>query len=80
VARALTRDDLSDWVPKLVKMTAAERADLPGVSLGRSSQLVAGALVADAVMDLFDLTSLEVCPWALREGVILSRLDQLQPR
>jgi exopolyphosphatase/guanosine-5'-triphosphate,3'-diphosphate pyrophosphatase len=32
------------------------------------------------VMDLFDLTSLEVCPWALREGVILSRLDQLQPR
>jgi exopolyphosphatase/guanosine-5'-triphosphate,3'-diphosphate pyrophosphatase len=80
VARALTRDDLSEWVPKLVKMTAAERADLPGVSLGRSSQLVAGALVADAVMDLFDLTSLEVCPWALREGVILSRLDQLQPR
>jgi exopolyphosphatase/guanosine-5'-triphosphate,3'-diphosphate pyrophosphatase len=61
-------------------MTAAERADLPGVSIGRSSQLVAGALVADAVMDLFDLTSLEVCPWALREGVILNRLDQLQPR
>jgi len=80
VPRALTRDDLADWVPRLTKMTAAERADLPGVSLGRSSQLVAGALVADAVMDLFDLTSLEVCPWALREGVILSRLDQLQPR
>jgi exopolyphosphatase/guanosine-5'-triphosphate,3'-diphosphate pyrophosphatase len=80
VPRALTRDDLGEWVPKLTKMTAGERADLPGVSLGRSSQLVAGALVADAVMDLFDLTSLEVCPWALREGVILSRLDQLQPR
>jgi len=26
---------------------------------------------------LFDLTSLEICPWALREGVILARLDQL---
>jgi exopolyphosphatase/guanosine-5'-triphosphate,3'-diphosphate pyrophosphatase len=50
------------------------------VSVGRSSQLLAGALVADAVMDLFDLAALEVCPWALREGVILSRLDQLQPR
>jgi exopolyphosphatase/guanosine-5'-triphosphate,3'-diphosphate pyrophosphatase len=61
-------------------MSAADRAELPGVSAGRSSQLVAGALVADAVMDLFDLPSLEVCPWALREGVILSRLDQLQPR
>ncbi|ONI68442.1 exopolyphosphatase [Kribbella sp. ALI-6-A] len=80
VPRSLHRDDLSEWVPKLIAMTAAERADLPGVSIGRSSQLVAGALVADAVMDLFDLTSLEVCPWALREGVILNRLDQLQPR
>lgn len=80
VPRSLSREDLADWTPKLVAMSAAERADLPGVSASRSAQLVAGALVADAVMDLFDLTSLEVCPWALREGVILSRLDQLQPR
>jgi exopolyphosphatase/guanosine-5'-triphosphate,3'-diphosphate pyrophosphatase len=80
VPRSLDRDALSEWMPKLIGMTATERAELPGVSAGRSTQLVAGALVADAVMDLFDLTSLEVCPWALREGVILSRLDQLQPR
>lgn len=58
-------------------MSAAERAALPGVSVSRSAQLVAGALVADAVMDLFDQNCLEVCPWALREGVILARLDQL---
>ena len=80
VPRVLDRDDLTEWMPKLTKMSAAERADLPGVSAGRSSQLLAGAMVADAVMDLFDLPALEVCPWALREGVILSRLDQLQPR
>ncbi|MEV0290557.1 MULTISPECIES: Ppx/GppA phosphatase family protein [unclassified Kribbella] len=80
VPRTLSRDDLAEWMPKLTKMSAAERAELPGVSVGRSAQLLAGALVADAVMDLFDLPALEVCPWALREGVILSRLDQLQPR
>jgi exopolyphosphatase/guanosine-5'-triphosphate,3'-diphosphate pyrophosphatase len=80
IPRSLSRDGLTEWMPKLIAMTAHERAELPGVSAGRSTQLVAGALVADAVMDLFDLTSLEVCPWALREGVILSRLDQLQPR
>jgi exopolyphosphatase / guanosine-5'-triphosphate,3'-diphosphate pyrophosphatase len=80
VPRTLNRDDLNEWIPKLTKMSAAERAALPGVSAGRASQLTAGALVADAVMDLFDLPALEVCPWALREGVILSRLDQLQPR
>jgi exopolyphosphatase/guanosine-5'-triphosphate,3'-diphosphate pyrophosphatase len=28
-------------------------------------------------MDMFELPGLEVCPWALREGVILRRLDAL---
>jgi exopolyphosphatase/guanosine-5'-triphosphate,3'-diphosphate pyrophosphatase len=28
-------------------------------------------------MDIFDLEALEVCPWALREGVILDKLDQI---
>lgn len=26
-------------------------------------------------MDLLELDRLEICPWALREGVILRRLD-----
>jgi exopolyphosphatase/guanosine-5'-triphosphate,3'-diphosphate pyrophosphatase len=39
--------------------------------------MVAGALVAEAVLDLFELPELEICPWALREGVILERLDQI---
>jgi exopolyphosphatase/guanosine-5'-triphosphate,3'-diphosphate pyrophosphatase len=56
-------------------MTAAQRADLPGVSGSRARQLLAGALVADAAMDLLDVASMEICPWALREGVILRRLD-----
>jgi exopolyphosphatase / guanosine-5'-triphosphate,3'-diphosphate pyrophosphatase len=28
-------------------------------------------------MDLFGLAELEICPWALREGVILDRLDKM---
>jgi exopolyphosphatase/guanosine-5'-triphosphate,3'-diphosphate pyrophosphatase len=28
-------------------------------------------------MDLFQLSELEICPWALREGVILRRMDSL---
>jgi len=28
-----------------------------------------------AAMDLLGLATLEICPWALREGVILRRLD-----
>ncbi|MET9377578.1 Ppx/GppA phosphatase family protein [Streptomyces sp. NPDC002992] len=77
VERVLTRKSMEEWVPKLVGMTVDQRAGLPGVSEGRARQLLAGALVAEAAMDLFGIDELEICPWALREGVILRRLDHL---
>ncbi|MDH6576758.1 Ppx/GppA phosphatase family protein [Kitasatospora sp. MAP5-34] len=76
-ARRLTKAGLAAWVPRLAAMTVAERARIPGVSEGRARQLLAGALVADAAMDLFRLEELDICPWALREGIILRRLDAL---
>jgi exopolyphosphatase/guanosine-5'-triphosphate,3'-diphosphate pyrophosphatase len=75
VQRHLRRDALADWVPKLARMSAKQRADLPGVSPGRAPQLLAGAIVAELVMDAVEAEALEICPWALREGVILRRLD-----
>jgi exopolyphosphatase/guanosine-5'-triphosphate,3'-diphosphate pyrophosphatase len=75
VRRVLTAERLEAWLPRLSAMTERERAGLPGVSEGRARQLVAGAVVADAAMDLFDVPELEICPWALREGIILRRLD-----
>ena len=77
VPRTLDQADLRAWIPKLVAMDAAALAALPGVSGSRSHQIVAGALVAEACMDIFDLPELEICPWALREGVILERIDRL---
>jgi exopolyphosphatase/guanosine-5'-triphosphate,3'-diphosphate pyrophosphatase len=59
-------------------MPAADIAELEGVSASRSHQLVAGALVAEAAMRGLRLAELEICPWALREGVILLRLDQTE--
>ena len=77
VRRTLNRDDLRMWIPKLAEMTAQQRTALPGVSAGRARQLVAGALVAEAAMDIFGIEQLIVCPWALREGIILRKLDGL---
>jgi exopolyphosphatase/guanosine-5'-triphosphate,3'-diphosphate pyrophosphatase len=61
-------------------MDPADLATLPGVSPSRAHQIVPGALVAEGVMDIFDLAELQICPWALREGVILERLDQLSDK
>ncbi|MEV8090560.1 Ppx/GppA phosphatase family protein [Streptomyces nigra] len=79
VQRELKRESLEAWVPRLAGMTEAQRAELPGVSEGRASQLLAGALVAEGAMDLFGVETLEICPWALREGVILRKLDHMNP-
>ncbi|MEV7080065.1 Ppx/GppA phosphatase family protein [Streptomyces sp. NPDC093516] len=78
VQRELKRESVESWVPKLAGMTERERAGLPGVSEGRAGQLLAGALVAEAAMDLFGVERVEICPWALREGVILRRLDHME--
>lgn len=77
VRRVLPREELGRWIPKLIDMSATELAGLPGVSSNRIHQIVPGALVAEACMDIFELPELELCPWALREGVILERLDQI---
>jgi exopolyphosphatase / guanosine-5'-triphosphate,3'-diphosphate pyrophosphatase len=77
VPRALSLDGLDRIVEQLLPMTAEERCALPGVSANRAHQLLAGALVAQEAMRAFELSSVQVCPWALREGVILRRLDWL---
>ena len=77
VKRFLKHADVSMWAERLAAMDRVERARLPGVSEGRAEQMSAGAIVADAVMDLMGAAQLEICPWALREGVILKRLDTL---
>lgn len=76
-ARSLARSDLGDVVDLLSRTTASKRAQLPGVSPSRARQLLAGGLVAEAAMDLLQVERLDICPWALREGIILRRLDQM---
>lgn len=77
VRRVLPAAALEEWVPKLEAMSLAELRALPGVSPARAHQLLAGALVAAAAMDIFGHAELEICPWALREGVLLERLDKM---
>lgn len=74
--RVLTEPGLRQLTAFITRMSATDLAELDGVSASRAHQLVAGALVAQATMRALSLQELEICPWALREGVILRRLDQ----
>jgi exopolyphosphatase/guanosine-5'-triphosphate,3'-diphosphate pyrophosphatase len=75
VNRVLTANGLRQLIAFISRMTTADRADLEGVSAERAPQIVAGALVAEASMRALSLEAVQICPWALREGIILRRLD-----
>ncbi|GIE28446.1 hypothetical protein Ait01nite_014910 [Actinoplanes italicus] len=75
--RTLTDAGLGQLLGFISRMASPDLAGLDGVSPGRAHQLVAGALVARAAMRAMDVSELQICPWALREGVILHRLDTL---
>jgi exopolyphosphatase / guanosine-5'-triphosphate,3'-diphosphate pyrophosphatase len=77
IKRVLRHADVAALAERLAGLSQAERARLPGVSASRVAQLPAGAIVADAILDLLGVDQVELCPWALREGVILRRLDLL---
>lgn len=69
---------LEEIVQKISSMTNQERLELPGISPSRAPQIVAGAIVAFEVMKKLNIAEIQICPWALREGIVLQRLDWLQ--
>jgi exopolyphosphatase/guanosine-5'-triphosphate,3'-diphosphate pyrophosphatase len=77
VQRLLNRNGLAQITAFISRMESADLAELDGVSTARAHQTLAGAVVAAAAMEALDVEVLELCPWALREGVILRRLDWL---
>ncbi len=73
--RAMARADLRAAVERLAGLPAAERALLPGISVARSGQSLAGAIVAHTTMKLMGIDAVTICPWALREGVLLRCIE-----
>jgi exopolyphosphatase / guanosine-5'-triphosphate,3'-diphosphate pyrophosphatase len=75
--RRLTLTGLNQVLGFIRRMSSAAIGEMDGVSTARAHQLLAGAVVAVATMRRLRLTEVDICPWALREGVILQRLDTL---
>jgi exopolyphosphatase/guanosine-5'-triphosphate,3'-diphosphate pyrophosphatase len=75
VDRRLRRRALRPWIDRLAGMPTARRARMPGVSAHRAGQVLAGAIVAYELMRALDIDETRVCPWGLREGILLTRLN-----
>ena len=73
----LPRASLKSWIPRLARMPAEARQELPGITADRTFQIVAAAVVLHQAMKVMDIDELEVSPWALREGVLLRYIESL---
>jgi exopolyphosphatase / guanosine-5'-triphosphate,3'-diphosphate pyrophosphatase len=77
VPRELALGGLDQLVGFVSRIESGALGELRGVSIDRAHQVPAGAVVAAATMRALDVRCVRICPWALREGVILRRLDSL---
>ncbi|MEV5911226.1 hypothetical protein DMH25_04630 [Streptomyces sp. WAC 01325] len=75
VSRHLARRDLRSCIDTLSELSALERAELPGISAPRAEQSLAGAVVGHTVMKLTGIKTAAICPWAIREGVLLRYIE-----
>lgn len=73
----LPRRELKAWIPRLARIPAETRQELPGITADRTFQIVAAAVVLHQAMKIMDVDELEVSPWALREGVLLRYIESL---
>jgi exopolyphosphatase/guanosine-5'-triphosphate,3'-diphosphate pyrophosphatase len=77
VPRGLHINSLRQVIGFICRMASGDLAELDGVSAARAHQTLAGAIVAEQAMQALGVVEMSLCPWALREGIILQRLDHL---
>lgn len=63
---------------QLSRITLAERAQLPVISPQRAEVIVAGGQILENVMRALRIETLEPCAFALREGVIIDYLREIE--
>jgi exopolyphosphatase/guanosine-5'-triphosphate,3'-diphosphate pyrophosphatase len=77
--RRLFRADLEKLVDGLVESRSEDRAAMPGLDDKRRDQILAAALLVREVMQRAHIERIDVCPSALREGMLVDYLARHRP-
>lgn len=72
----VTRAEVRHLLDRLRKMPANRRRNVPGLSPDRADIIVAGIAVIDCVMSHFDVNTLQVHSGGVRDGLLLTMVDQ----
>lgn len=74
----ITIDGLERLNKEFAAMSVAERRKVPGISQQRAEIIIAGGQILEGVMRGLNIGRLSTCEWALREGVIIDRLQEMR--
>ena len=69
---------LARFNARMAEMNLAERRAVPGISSQRSEIIVAGGQILEGAMRALRINALRTCGWALREGVLIDRLREIE--
>jgi exopolyphosphatase / guanosine-5'-triphosphate,3'-diphosphate pyrophosphatase len=63
---------------RVADLNSSERRLIPGISSQRSEIIVAGGQILEGVMQALAIDTMRTCSWALREGVLIDRLREIE--
>jgi exopolyphosphatase/guanosine-5'-triphosphate,3'-diphosphate pyrophosphatase len=69
---------LARFNSRVAGLKLSERQALPGISAQRSEIIVAGGQILEGAMRALGINLLRTCSWALREGVLIDRLREIE--
>ena len=70
--------NLEKFNERVSRLDTTKRRNLPGISSQRAEIVVAGGQILEGVMRALGINYLRSCDWALREGVIIDRLREIE--
>jgi exopolyphosphatase/guanosine-5'-triphosphate,3'-diphosphate pyrophosphatase len=74
----ITINKLEKFNERTSALNVGECRNIPGISVQRSEILIAGGQILEGVMNALKIVELKTCDYALREGVIIDYLREME--
>jgi exopolyphosphatase/guanosine-5'-triphosphate,3'-diphosphate pyrophosphatase len=74
----ITINKLEKFNERISVLNVGERRNIPGISVQRSEILIAGGQILEGIMHALKINELKTCDYALREGVIIDYLREIE--
>ncbi len=80
IAGVITREDFDLIYRRISRMSLRQRQGVPGLDPARAFQIVAGCALVAYLFEQLEISKIEICDRAMREGMIIDYMQTHWPR